>query len=85
MSMTELNRAIPVQKWAVTLEAVHDEQAAIEAWHALVRAQGWSPVGEPEVIQSASIVVGRLVRYPGLTVSHDVRDAILVPPGDGTA
>ena len=80
--MSDLTEAIPVKKWFVRLEApIVDEQEAREAWVHLVRAQGWSPVGEPQVVhhEDAGALVGRVVQYPGLTVSPDIRDAILVP------
>lgn len=75
-----MSQAVPVQKWVVEVEQIVDEDAALDAWRSLVRAQGWSPVGEPKVIRGDfPRIVGRLVKYPGLTVSADIRGAIAVP------
>lgn len=78
--MSDLTRAVPVEKWGLTLDnPIVDEAAALEGWHRLVRAQGWSPVGGPEVIGNEHAVIGRVVRYPGITVTADIRNAITVP------
>ena len=81
-------RTLPVEQWVIRLESpVVDDGAALDGWLSLVRAQGWSPVGEAETVTNNLIaenlvntyVMGRVVRYPGLTVSDDIRNAIQVP------
>jgi len=46
----------------------------------MVRAQGWSPVGEPEVGSDGAdpFVIGKVVQYPGLTVEPNAQN-IVVP------
>lgn len=68
-----MTKTLPVQQWYVRLERVHDEVAALEAWRQLVRAQGWSAVGEPEVMHDGATpgVIGRVVEFPNLTVNPE--------------
>jgi hypothetical protein len=76
-------KALPIRKWMVSLEDIADEAAALDGWRLLIRAQGWSPVGEPQVISNPQFgeyaVVGRVVQYPGLTVAETVTGSICVP------
>lgn len=80
--MSLRTKTLPVREWYVRLERVADEEAALDAWRCLVKAQGWSAVGEPEVIHDGATpaVVGRLVEHPGLSVNPDPKVyAIEVP------
>jgi hypothetical protein len=78
-------RILPVKQWYVRLERVHDEESALDAWRALVKAQGWSAVGDPEVVrhddprhkEGTPFVIGLVVEHPGLTVRHDARQVVL--------
>lgn len=73
-------RILRVREWYVRLERLHDEDAAFEAWRSLVRAQGWSPVGDPWIVQDGTpAVVGRLVRHPGLAVRPTSANEVWLP------
>src|SRR5690349_4281570 len=78
--MSEDSKVLPVKKWYVRFERIHDEALALDAWRQMVRAQGWSPVGDPEVGSDGAdpFVIGKVVRYPGLTVSPAAQ-IIVVP------
>jgi hypothetical protein len=75
-----MTRILHVRKWYVRLEQVRDGEAARQAWHLLVIAQGWSPVGEPSVTHDGATpaVVGGIVEHPGLTVNPDARHVEVV-------
>ena len=77
MNMTQY----PVLKWFFRVERVEDEAQAVAGWIALVRAQGWSPIGEPQIVHDGDFaIVGRLIKVAGLDVSPDFDGfAISVP------
>ena len=64
---------LPVLKWKIVLESVADAKMAREGWLSWIRSQGWSPVGEPEVLQRPEyadfVVIGKIVKHPGLTIA----------------
>lgn len=76
-----MRKTLPVRKWYVRLERVHDEAAALDAWRSLIKAQGWSAVGEPEVIHDGATpaVVGRIIEHPDVVVSPDAWDVVVYP------
>ncbi len=78
--MTNDTRALPVLRWYLRFEQVHDEAAALEAWRQMTRAQGWSPAGEPQMgrDEMGRFAIGEVVKYPGLTVRAGVSH-IVVP------
>lgn len=76
--MSNRTQTLPIREWYVRLERVHDEAAALDAWRSMVKAQGWSAVGDPWIVQDGTpAVVGRLVQHPDLTVSPDAFDVVL--------
>ena len=78
-----LTKTLPVRQWYVRLERVHDEAAALEAWRQMVRAQGWSTVGEPEIVHDGTpAVVGKIVQHPGLTVNPEAWDVVVYADQD---
>lgn len=78
--MSELSQVIPVKKWYLRFENIADEAEALDAWRQMVRAQGWSPVGDPEVGSDGAdpFIIGRVVQHPGLTVDPNAQN-IVVP------
>lgn len=80
--MSADTKVLPVRKWVVKLAVGSDADLAREGWLNLIRAQGWSPVGEAEYVEQAEFgeaaVYGRVVEYPGLTVAAGLT-AIAVP------
>jgi hypothetical protein len=79
--MTTHTTTLTVREWYVRLERIVDEEAALEAWRLLIRAQGWSPVGEPWIVRDGAdpAVVGRLVQHPNLTVNPDAHHVVVYP------
>ena len=66
---------LPIRKFSLELAApVVDERAALDGWHAMVRAYGWSPLHGAEVVETTTLdtgeflgaVVGRVYEHPGL-------------------
>ena len=77
-------KTIPVRKWVVRLDSEPvDHGAALDGWMSLIRSQGWSPVGKPEVVSNAQYgefgIVGKVVEYPGLTLDDAIGVALKVP------
>jgi hypothetical protein len=73
---------LTIQQWVVHLDTVEDAGVARDGWLNLIRAQGWSPVGDPEVVEGPPgrgwDVAGKLVRHPGLTIADTGASAIRV-------
>lgn len=60
-------KTVPVEKYQIVLgSGPIDERQALEGWELIVRSQGCTPVGEPEIIRDEftgfQAVIGKLVR-----------------------
>lgn len=82
-----MTRTVPVEKYLIPLHGTGqvDVPMAREGWCSIVRAQGWTPVGEPEVVlddaHGQRAVVGRLIRadLPGVTINGDITNSVVLP------
>ena len=81
-------RTLPVEKFYIRLERVHDEEAACEMWRQYLLAHGWSKVGEPTVVrgddpdnhEGTPFVIGKVVRTDKpIGLSPDIGTALLLP------
>lgn len=46
-----MSRSLGQAKYFLKFERIVDEESAVQAWKAYVRAHGWSPVGDPYVLK----------------------------------
>lgn len=79
-------KTVNIEKYLIRLdEAVEvDEALAREGWKLIIRAQGWTPVGDPEVVREPEVgmcgVIGKLVRAKvDATIRDDGSSAIYLP------
>lgn len=72
-------KTLPVLKWYIRFERIHDEAVALLAWRNMVIAQGWSPVGDAEIAsdEAGEFAIGKVVKHSGLNVSPDAWDVVV--------